>query len=46
VNHQLRTGVRQLRIEQSGYHAQAEKLDVKGTTPISRRYKLRPITRR
>jgi len=46
LNHQLRTGVRQLRIQQSGYHAQAEKLDVKGTTPITRRYKLRPITRR
>jgi len=46
LNHQLRTGVYQLRIEQSGYQAQAEKLDVKGTTPISRRYKLRPLTRR
>ena len=46
LNHQLRTGVHQLRIEQSGYRAQAEKLDVKGTTPISRKYKLRPNSRR
>jgi serine/threonine-protein kinase len=46
VNHQLRTGVRQLRISQSGYRPQAEKLDVKGTTPITRKYKLRPITSR
>ena len=46
LNHQLRTGVHQLRIEQTGYRAQAEKLDVKGTTPISRRYKLRPLPRR
>ncbi|HZA93210.1 MAG TPA: serine/threonine-protein kinase, partial [Gemmatimonadales bacterium] len=46
LNHQLRTGVHQLRIEQSGYRAQAEKLDVKGTTPISRKYKLRPISKR
>jgi hypothetical protein len=46
ISHQLRTGVHQLRIEQTGYRAQAEKLDVKGTTPISRRYKLRPVTRR
>ena len=46
LNHQLRTGVHQLRIEQSGYRSQAEKLDVKGTTPISRKYKLRPISGR
>ncbi len=46
LNHQLRTGVHQLRIEQSGYRAQVEKLDVKGTTPISRKYKLRPLARR
>ena len=46
VNHQLRTGVRQLRIAQSGYRSQAEKLDVRGTTSISRKYKLRPITGR
>ena len=46
LNHQLRTGVHQLRIERSGYHAQAEKLDVKGITSISRKYKLRPLTRR
>ena len=46
VNHQLRTGVHQLRIAQSGYRTQAEKLDVRGTTPISRKYKLRRITGR
>ena len=46
LNHQLRTGVHQLRIEQTGYRAQAEKLEVKGTAPISRKYKLRPLPRR
>jgi serine/threonine protein kinase len=46
LNHQLRSGVHQLRIEQTGYRTQAEKLDVKGTNPISRRYKLRPVARR
>jgi len=46
LNHQLRTGAHQLRIEQTGYRAQTEKLDVKGTAPISRKYKLRPLTRR
>jgi eukaryotic-like serine/threonine-protein kinase len=43
---QLRTGLHQLRIEQTGYRAQAEKLDVKGTAPIYRKYKLRPLIRR
>jgi tRNA A-37 threonylcarbamoyl transferase component Bud32 len=46
LNHQLRTGVHQLRVEQTGYRAQSEKLDVKGTAPIARRYKLRPLPRR
>jgi tRNA A-37 threonylcarbamoyl transferase component Bud32 len=46
LNHQLRTGVHQLRVEQTGYRPQAEKLEVKGTTPITRRYKLRPLPRR
>jgi tRNA A-37 threonylcarbamoyl transferase component Bud32 len=46
LNHQLRTGVHQLRVEQTGYRSQAEKLDVKGTAPVTRRYKLRPLPRR
>jgi hypothetical protein len=46
VNHQLRTGVHQLRIAQSGYRSQAEKLDVRGTASVSRKYKLRPVTGR
>lgn len=46
LNHQLRTGVHQLRIEQTGYRPQAGKLDVKSTTPIYRRYTLRPLPRR
>jgi hypothetical protein len=46
ISHQLRTGVHQLRVEQTGYRPQAEKLDVKGTTAITRRYKLRPLPRR
>jgi hypothetical protein len=46
LNHQLRTGVHQLRIQQTGYRPQSEKIDVKSTTPITRKYKLRALTRR
>jgi tRNA A-37 threonylcarbamoyl transferase component Bud32 len=46
LNHQLRTGVHQLRIQQTGYRTQSEKIDVKSTTPVSRKYKLRALTGR
>jgi tRNA A-37 threonylcarbamoyl transferase component Bud32 len=46
LNYQLRTGIHQLRIQQPGYRPQSEKLDVKSTTPVTRKYKLRALTRR
>ncbi len=46
LNYQVRLGVHQLRIEQSGYRSQSERIDVRSTARISRRYKLRPVARR
>ena len=45
-NHRLSPGTHRLRIVRAGYRPQAEVIVVKGTSPITRRYQLQPLSRR
>jgi hypothetical protein len=45
-NHRIPLGTHRLRIIRAGYRPQAEVIVVKGTSPISRRYQLHPLSRR
>ncbi len=45
LNYQLPFGRHELRVTQTGYRAQTEKIEVRNAAPISRTYKLRPLKR-